>query len=76
VSATGVQCHFIHAGEVQHQVPDEGYEPQEHVGEVHPYRILHTNLTALVWCWVGVDVNFSEDAEDDCPEDAVCLVNT
>lgn len=71
-----MQSHFVHAGEMQHQVPDEGYEPQQHVGEVYPDCILHAYLTALVWCWVGVDVDFSEDAEYDCPEDAACLIST
>jgi hypothetical protein len=70
-----VQSHFVHAGEIQHQVPDEGYEPQQHVGEVHPYCILHTNLAALVRSRVRVDVNFSKNAEDDYPENAIQVIS-
>jgi hypothetical protein len=66
-----VKSHFIHSGEMQHQVPEEGYEPEDEVGKVHPYCILHTSLTGLVGCWMCSDVHFAKDAEEDCPEYAV-----
>jgi hypothetical protein len=52
---------------MQNQVPEEGYEPKQKVCEIHPDCVFHSDLAVLVRCWVGVDVEFSEDAEEDCP---------
>ena len=64
-----MQGHFVHAGEVQYQVPDEGDEPEDHVRQVDPDCVLHSDLTTLSRSGMEVDEKLSKNAEYYCPED-------
>lgn len=44
-----------------------GNEPQQHVDKINPHSILHSDLTVLVWSWVGWDVDGAEKTEESDP---------
>ena len=50
-------------------------EPEQRVDQVDPDGTLHTNDTALLGCWVGVDEDLAENAEEGEPENAIVDVS-
>ena len=45
-------------------------EPEQRVDQVDPDGTLHANDAALLGCWVGVDEDHAENAEEREPENA------
>lgn len=45
-------------------------EPQQHVHEIHPDRMFHSQLAVLLGRRVGGDVDSAEETKDGGPQDA------
>ena len=68
--ATSVQCTAAARTEPDGCHVERSDEPEEHVDQVDPNRVLHADLTTLLGSRVGWDVDLAEDAEERCPQDA------
>lgn len=66
--ATGMQTPLL-PGEKRHDTPHQRDEPQQHVHQINPNRILHAHEARLVGRGVFVDVHAAKDAKDCRPED-------
>lgn len=54
----------------QHHAQNRRDEPQQHINQIDPHRILHAMGRTITASDILMNVEFAEDAEDGGPEDA------
>jgi len=62
--------------EPDNQTVDKGNEPQQHVGQIHPYRVLHALLATLLRSRMVGNVDLAKEAEESSPKDAASKVSS
>lgn len=58
--------------EKENQAQDSSDEPEQHIDQINPYRILHPR-DVLVSFRVYLNEQFSKYTKDGCPKDAIYL---
>nr|POF22407.1 hypothetical protein CFP56_36492 [Quercus suber] len=76
LATTGVHCAAGAVAEENHSAIYRRDKPQKHVDQIHPYSVLHTDLSALSRSRIGRDVQIAKDAKERSPEDTErCMVS-